>query len=142
VTLYTVGVVKEIPGVRTYVSVDGGLSDNPRPVMYGAEYEATIANKADRPRSAPVRLSGSHCETDTLIGDVPVQAPEQGDILAVFATGAYNYSMASNYNRFPRPAMVLVHEGEAEVIVERETIEDMVRQDRIPARLQSGHVPA
>jgi len=142
VTLYTIGVVKEIPGVRTYVSVDGGLSDNPRPCMYGAEYEATIANKAGRPRQIPVRVSGSHCETDTLIRDVPVQAPEQGDVLAVFATGAYNYAMASNYNRFPRPAMVLVHDGEAEVIVARETMEDLVRQDRIPARLQRGHVPA
>lgn len=134
-TLYTVGPVKEIPGVRTYVAVDGGLSDNPRPALYGAEYEAIVANKADQPRTMPVRVAGKHCETDTLIPEIALQPVEEGDILAVFCTGAYNYAMASNYNRFPRPAMVLVKDGKAELIVERESLDDLVRQDRIPARL-------
>jgi diaminopimelate decarboxylase len=135
VTLYTVGPVKEIPGVRTYVAVDGGLSDNPRPALYGAEYEAIVANKANLPRTMPVRVAGKHCETDTLIPEIALQAVEEGDVLAVFCTGAYNYAMASNYNRFPRPAMVLVRDGKADVIVEREGLEDLVRHDRIPARL-------
>jgi diaminopimelate decarboxylase len=136
-TLYTVMVVKELPGVRTYVSVDGGLSDNPRPGMYDAEYEAVIASKADRKPAMSVRISGAHCETDTLLQEATIQPAEPGDILAVFATGAYNYSMASNYNRFGRPAMVTVYDGRAEVIVERETLDDLVRQDRIPDRLRA-----
>jgi diaminopimelate decarboxylase len=135
-TLYTVVVVKEVPGVRTYVSVDGGLSDNPRPCMYDAEYEAVVANKADREASMSVRVSGAHCETDTLIPDTTIQPAEAGDILAVFATGAYNYSMASNYNRFCRPAMVTVYDGTAEIIVEREELDDLIRHDRVPPRLR------
>ncbi len=134
-TLYRVGPVKEIPGVRTYVTVDGGLSDNPRPALYDAQYEATVANKAAQARSTVVRVAGKHCETDTLIPEIALQPVVEGDILAIFCTGAYNYAMASNYNRFPRPAMVLVHDGQAEVIVERESLEDLVRQDRIPPRL-------
>lgn len=136
-TLYTIGVIKDIPGVRTYVAVDGGLSDNPRPALYGAQYEAIIANKANEPASRAVRIAGRHCEADTLISDTAVQEPERGDILAVFSTGAYNYSMASNYNRFPRPAMVLVNDGEAELITERETLADLVRQDLVPERLRA-----
>ncbi|MBM3500678.1 MAG: diaminopimelate decarboxylase, partial [Armatimonadetes bacterium] len=116
-TLYRVIVVKELPGLRTYVSVDGGLSDNPRPCMYGAEYEAVIANKAGGAPEVSVRVSGAHCETDTLIPDTVLQRAQPGDLLAVFSTGAYNYSMASNYNRFCRPAMVAVHDGAADVIV-------------------------
>ena len=135
-TLYTIGVIKEIPGVRTYIAVDGGLSDNPRPALYSAQYEAVIANKAGQPAGHAVRIAGRHCETDTLIPDTTVQEPERGDTLAVFCTGAYNYSMASNYNRFPRPAMVLVNDGNAELIVEREALADLVRQDVLPARLQ------
>jgi len=135
VTLYTVGPIKEIPGVRTYVAVDGGLSDNPRPALYGAQYEAIVANKANLPPTMAVRVSGKHCETDTLLPEVTLQPVEEGDILAVFCTGAYNYSMASNYNRFTRPAMVLVRDGHADVIVERETLDDLIRQDRIPPRL-------
>jgi diaminopimelate decarboxylase len=135
ITLYTVGPVKEIPGVRTYVSVDGGLSDNPRPGLYDAEYEALVANKADQAAAMVVRVSGKHCETDTLIPEIALQPVEEGDLLAVFCTGAYNYAMASNYNRFPRPAMVLACDGVAEVIVERESLEDLVRQDRVPPRL-------
>jgi diaminopimelate decarboxylase len=137
-TLYTIGVIKEIPGVRTYVSVDGGLSDNPRPALYDAKYDAVVANKAGQPRTNTVTISGKHCETDTLITDLTVPEIVPGDILAVQTTGAYNYSMSSNYNRLPRPAAVLVHDGEADVIVERETIDDLLRQDRIPPRLQSG----
>jgi diaminopimelate decarboxylase len=137
-TLYTVGVVKEIAGVRTFVSVDGGLSDNPRPALYDAKYDAIVANKADRPRTETVTISGKHCETDTLIADL--QAPElaPGDILAVQTTGAYNYSMASNYNRLPRPAVVLVSGGRADLIVRRENLADLVRCDRVPARLRTS----
>lgn len=134
-TLYTVGPVKHIPGVRTYVAVDGGLSDNPRPGFYDAKYDAVVANKAAQPRSMAVRVAGRHCEADTLIPEIALQPVEEGDIIAVFCTGAYNYSMASNYNRFPRPAMVLVRDGQAEVIVDRESLDDLVRQDRIPPRL-------
>jgi diaminopimelate decarboxylase len=140
-TLYTIGVIKEIPGVRTYVSVDGGLSDNPRPALYDAKYEAIVANKAKQPPAKCVTISGKHCETDTLIENIELPILEPGDILAVQTTGAYNYSMASNYNRFLRPAVVLVYQGDAEVIVERETLEDLVRQDRIPTRLQKAPRP-
>lgn len=135
-TLYTVGVIKEVPGIRTYAVVDGGLSDNPRPALYGAKYEAIVANKATSQATQTVTVSGKHCETDTLIEDITLPDLEPGDILAVQTTGAYNYSMASNYNRFPRPAVALVHEGTAEIIVERETLPDLVRQDRIPDRLR------
>jgi len=134
-TLYTIGVVKEIPEVRTYVSVDGGLSDNPRPALYGARYSAIVANRADQRLIRRVTVSGKHCETDTLIADLEVPELEPGDILAVQTTGAYNYSMASNYNRFPRPAAVLVSEGRADIIVARETLDDLIGQDRIPERL-------
>ncbi len=137
-TLYRIIVVKELPGLRTYVSVDGGLSDNPRPCMYDAEYEAVVADRAAERPELTVRVSGAHCETDTLIADTMIQHAAPGDILAVFATGAYNYSMASNYNRFCRPAMVTVYEGTAEIIVEREELDDLVTHDRLPARLQSG----
>jgi len=135
-TLYTVGPVKEIPGVRTYVAVDGGLSDNPRPALYGAEYTVVVANRADQPASMPVRLVGRHCESDTLIEEVALAPVREGDIVAVFSTGAYHYSMASNYNRFPRPAMVLVQDGQADVIVRREGLDDLVRQDVMPERLR------
>ena len=127
---------KGIAGVRTYVAVDGGLSDNPRPALYGAEYTALVANRANEPRTRAVRVAGRHCETDILIDEVALAPVQEGDILAIFSTGAYNYSMASNYNRFPRPAMVLVYDGQADLIVSRESLDDLVRQDRIPERLQ------
>ena len=132
VTLYTVGTVKEIPGIRTYVSVDGGMSDNIRPALYGARYEALLANKADVPSDHVVTIAGSHCEQgDLLIKDVSLPASvARGDILAVPATGAYGYSMASNYNRFPRPAVVAVKDGSAREIVARETYEDLTARDR------------
>jgi len=134
-TLYTIGVVKEIPHVRTYVSVDGGLSDNPRPEMYEAEYVAVVANKANVEPTKVVTVAGKHCETDNLIHDIHLAPPEPGDILAVQSTGAYHYSMASNYNRFTRPAVVLVHKGQADLIVRRETLADVIAHDVIPERL-------
>jgi len=132
VTLYNVGTVKEIPGIRTYVSVDGGMSDNIRPALYGARYEALLANKADVPSDRVVTIAGSHCEQgDLLIKDVSLPASvARGDILAVPATGAYGYSMASNYNRFPRPAVIVVKDGSAREIVARETYEDLTARDR------------
>lgn len=135
VTLYTIGVVKEIPDVRTYVSVDGGLSDNPRPLLYDAEYEALIANRAAARPGRIVRVAGAHCETDTLIPEVALADPQPGDILAVPSTGAYSYAMASNYNRFTRPAMVLVNGDTAELIVRREALDDLLRCDLVPSRL-------
>ncbi|MGI5818725.1 MAG: diaminopimelate decarboxylase [Armatimonadota bacterium] len=138
VTLYTVGVVKEIPDLRTYVAVDGGLSDNPRPALYDAEYEVVVANRADETPTHWVRVAGKHCETDTLIDDINIAECKPGDILAVFATGAYNYAMASNYNRFTRPAMVLCCDGKDDVLVERESLADLIMHDRIPRRLQTG----
>ena len=135
-TLYTIGVVKEIAEIRTYVSVDGGLSDNPRPALYGARYDAIVANKASLPRTQKVTVSGRSCETDTLIVDLHTPEVSAGDILAVQTTGAYNYAMASNYNRLSRPAMVVVREGEAEVIVARESLDELVRMDRVPERLK------
>jgi diaminopimelate decarboxylase len=136
VTLYTVGVVKEIPDLRTYVSVDGGLSDNPRPALYDAEYEAVIANRAGEEPNHWVRVAGKHCETDTLIDNTCMGDCEPGDILAVFSTGAYNYAMASNYNRFTRPAVVMCCDGEDNILVERESLSDLITHDRIPQHLE------
>ena len=137
-TLYTIGVIKEIPEVRTYVAVDGGLSDNPRPALYDAKYSAIVANKATASATKKVTVSGKHCETDTLIEGLMVPELEPGDILAVQTTGAYNYAMASNYNRFLRPAVVLVNDGTAEEIVARESFDDLIRCDRIPPRLRKA----
>ncbi|MHB1000586.1 MAG: diaminopimelate decarboxylase [Armatimonadota bacterium] len=139
-TLYTVGNIKRVPitedpGYRVYAAVDGGLSDNPRPLLYEAVYYAFPANKADKPTTQVITISGRHCETDTLIQDIKITDIEAGDILAVQCTGAYNFSMASNYNRFIRPAAVLVSDGRAELIIERETLDDLVRHDIIPASM-------
>jgi len=135
-TLYTIGTIKDVPGIRRFVSVDGGMSDNPRPALYEAVYEAIVANKPNAPITQEVRLAGKHCECDNLIMELPLPEVEPGDILAVQTTGAYNYTMSSNYNRFPRPAVVLVNEGSAEVIVERETLDDLLAHDRVPERLR------
>lgn len=135
-TLYTVGSVKEIPGVRTYISVDGGLSDNPRPALYEARYEAIVANKADQPHETVVTVAGKHCETDILFPNMSLADPRPGDLLAVQSTGAYNFVMASNYNRFRRPAVVLVNEGKTDLLVRRETFEDLIGRDVIPERFQ------
>ena len=134
-TLYRVGTIKRIPGVRTYVSIDGGLSDNPRPALYEAKYFALNASRADELQSDRVAVAGKHCETDVLIEEADLASPTRGDIVAVYATGAYNYAMASNYNRFRRPAVVLVSEGESDLIIERETLEDVIGHDLLPARL-------
>lgn len=130
VTLYTVGAIKEIPGVRIYAAVDGGMTDNPRYALYQSEYEALAANKAADPKTMTVTLAGKCCESGDLLGEgMPVQQLESGDIVAVLSTGAYNYSMASNYNRLCRPAVVLVREGASRLIVRRETMEDLIRCD-------------
>ena len=130
-TLYTVGTVKRLPGIRTYVSVDGGMSDNPRPVLYGSGYEAFLPRAVSAPRPEAVRLVGKHCESGDLI--VPhAFVPKDlrvGDVVATPVTGAYGYSMASNYNKVPRPAVVFVADGTARVVVRRETLEDMTRLD-------------
>ncbi len=133
VTLYTVGVIKEIPGIRTYVGVDGGMSDNLRPALYGARYEALLANKANEHADRTVTVAGAHCEQgDLLIRDIPLPSGvERGDILCVPATGAYGYSMASNYNRFPRPAVVAVLNGAARVLIRRETYDDLLSHDEV-----------
>lgn len=129
-TLYTVGAIKEIAGVRTYLSVDGGMTDNPRYALYQAPYEAIVANKADAPRDFEVTIAGKCCESGDLIQEhTKIQWCESGDLLAVLATGAYNYSMASNYNRIPRPAVVMVKDGKPRLIVRRESYEDLIRND-------------
>ncbi len=134
-TLYRVGTIKRIPGVRTYVSVDGGLSDNPRPALYEARYFALNASRASEAQSDRVAIAGKHCETDVLIEEADLASPTRGDVVAVYATGAYNYAMASNYNRFRRPAVVLASEGESDLIIERETLEDVLAHDLLPERL-------
>jgi diaminopimelate decarboxylase len=141
-TLYTVGAIKTVllpeePGRRTYVAIDGGLSDNPRPQLYEAVYECLVANRADQPADTLVTIAGKHCETDILIWNTRIAAPYPGDLLAVQTTGAYNFVMASNYNRFLRPAVVLVNAGQADLIVERQSLSDLIRHERIPARLRA-----
>jgi diaminopimelate decarboxylase len=129
ITLYTVGAVKHIPNIRTYVSVDGGMTDNPRYSLYKARYTIVCANKADKPQDKIISLAGRNCETDLLGENMPLQEVEAGDIIAMMSTGAYNYAMASNYNRLPKAAVVMVKDGTARVIVRRETPEDVSRLD-------------
>ncbi len=131
ITLYRVGTIKDVAGHRTYVSVDGGMSDNPRPVLYGSGYEAFIPREAQAERRLPIRLVGKHCETGDVVvseGFVPADLAI-GDILATPVTGAYGHSMASNYNKVPRPAVVFVADGTARTVVRRETLDDLVRLD-------------
>ena len=129
-TLYTVGSVKEIPGFKNYISVDGGMPDNPRYALYQSNYTALIANHASDPKDFRATLAGRCCESGDLLGEnMEIQHPKRGDILAVLVTGAYNYSMASNYNRIPRPPVILVKNGEARIAVRRETYEDLVAND-------------
>ncbi|MBN1332495.1 MAG: diaminopimelate decarboxylase, partial [Synergistales bacterium] len=138
ITLYTVGVIKKIPGYLTYASVDGGMADNPRPALYGARYQAVAANKYDREPIETVTLAGKCCESgDVLIRDLHVPELEPGDIIAVLNTGGYNFSMASNYNRNPRPGMVLLVGKKAFEVVTRQTYEDLVRGEVIPEHLKS-----
>lgn len=136
-TLYTIGSIKEIPGVRKYVAIDGGMTDNIRPAIYKAKYEAMIANKAHEDNVEVVSITGKCCESgDMLIWDIKLPVAKPGDILAVGATGAYGYSMSSNYNRLLRPAAVLVANGESDLILERETYNDLIRNDIIPEKLK------
>ena len=130
ITLYTVGAKKIIPNIRTYVSIDGGMCDNPRYILYQSEYDALVANKADKPKDTKVTIAGKCCESGDLIGEnMPLQDVEAGDIIAVCATGAYNYSMSSNYNRLQKPPVVFVKDGKTRVVVKRETLEDLIRND-------------
>ncbi|RDW19116.1 diaminopimelate decarboxylase [Oceanobacillus arenosus] len=130
ITLYTIGSMKEIPGVRKYISVDGGMADNIRPALYQAKYDAVIANRANKPANNHVTVAGKACESgDQLIKNLPVPEVESGDILAVFSTGAYGYSMASHYNRFANPAVVFVENQTDKLVVKRETYADVVRND-------------
>ncbi len=129
-TLYTVGNIKEIKGIRTFVSVDGGMGDNPRYALYNADYTIEIANKANEPKNFIATVAGKCCESGDLIQEnAPMQKTEVGDILAVLTTGAYNYSMASNYNRIRRPAAVMVNNGKSRLIINRESYEDIVKND-------------
>ena len=130
VTLYTVGSVKEIPGFKNYVSVDGGMADNPRYALYQSPYTALIANKADRPADFCATVAGRCCESGDLLGEgMMLQRPVRGDVLAMLVTGAYQHSMASNYNKIPRPPLVMVKDGQARVVVRRETYEDLLALD-------------
>ncbi len=131
-TLYRVGTIKDVPGVRTYVSVDGGMSDNPRPVLYGSGYEAFLPRATDAARPRTVTVVGKHCESgDIVVRDARVPADlAVGDVLCTPVTGAYGHAMASNYNKVPRPAVVFVRDGAARVVVRRETPDDLLRLDR------------
>ncbi len=129
-TLYTVGSVKTVIGFRNYVSIDGGMPDNPRYALYGSKYTALIANKASLPADYECTIAGRCCESGDLIGErMMIQKPERNDVMAVLVTGAYNYSMASNYNRLPRPPIVAVEGGRARLVLKRETFEDLTRLD-------------
>ena len=130
VTLYTVGILKTLPGIRKFVAIDGGMSDNIRTALYHADYEPVIANKAAEPRTEIVTLCGKHCESgDAVVIDMPIQHPEVGDIACVFATGAYCSTMSSNYNGQPKPAVVFVKDGDARVVTRRETYADLYARD-------------
>lgn len=136
ITLYTVGAIKQTPDGTKYVCVDGGMADNPRPSLYQAKYTAQIANKPLEKNTEKVTIAGRFCESgDILIKDIKLPEVEEGDVLCVYNTGAYNYSMASNYNRVSKPAMVLVNNGKSDIIVKRETLQDIVRNDKLPKRL-------
>lgn len=137
VTLYTVGSSKQVPNGKKYVAVDGGMADNPRPSLYQAIYDAQIVNAKEIEESEKVTICGRFCESgDVLIENIALPKLEEGDIICVYNTGAYNYSMASNYNRVEKPAMVLLNEGKSDLIVKRETLDDLIRQDVIPDRLK------
>jgi diaminopimelate decarboxylase len=129
-TIYTVGTVKEIPDVRTYIAVDGGMSDNMRPMLYGSRYEALIADRAADEPDTPATIAGMHCESgDILVRDAMLAAPRPGDVLVTPATGAYGYAMSSNYNGLPRPPVVFCSDGDARLVVRRETYDDLLARD-------------
>ena len=130
ITLYTTGSTKDIKGIRKYVAVDGGMTDNIRSALYGAKYEAVLANKADYPKEEIVTIAGKNCESgDILIKDINLPKIEVGDILAVFSTGAYHYSMSSNYNQLPKPAVVFTYQGKSRLVIRRQTFEDLIAYD-------------
>jgi diaminopimelate decarboxylase len=130
ITAYRVGTVKEIPGVRTYVAVDGGMSDNMRPMLYGSRYEALIADRAAEPAASTATIAGMHCESgDIIVRDALLAAPAVGDVLVTPATGAYGYAMASNYNGVPRSPVIFCRDGDARVVVRRETYDDLTFRD-------------
>ena len=137
VTLYSVGSSKQVPNGRKYIAIDGGMADNPRPAMYQAVYSAEIANQKDNCKLETITIAGRYCESgDILIENIALPKPEPGDILCVYNTGAYNYSMSSNYNRVEKPAMVLVNNSQSDMIVNRESLEDLVLRECIPDRLK------
>lgn len=139
IQLYTVGNIKKIPNIRTYVSIDGGMTDNVRPGLYQAKYKGLIANKANNHEADNFTISGKCCEsTDILIKNAPLTNPEPGDIFAVFSTGAYGYSMANNYNKIPIPGVVLVKNSNSELIVRNQTYEEMISREIIPERFQNN----
>jgi len=132
ITLYTVGNIKQIPGIRNYLAVNGGMGDNPRYILYQAEYSFVIADRCKDAKTETYTIAGKCCESGDLLGEnVPLQPAKRGDILAVLATGAYNFSMSSNYNRIPRPAMVMVSDGKSRIAVKRESYEDVLKNDII-----------
>lgn len=132
ITLYTIGTIKDIKGVRKYASVDGGMTDNIRPALYQAKYEGLAANKADEEKTDVVTICGKCCESgDVLIRDAQTAHLDRGDILAIFSTGAYCYTMASNYNKNPLPAVVLVKEGSSQLMVKRQSYDDMIKNEMI-----------
>ncbi|MDF2667899.1 MAG: diaminopimelate decarboxylase [Paenibacillus sp.] len=136
-TLYTVGSVKDIPGVRKYVAVDGGMTDNPRPALYDAKYEAMLANRAFDVEEEVVSIAGKCCESgDMLIWDLALPVVRTGDVLAVSCTGAYNYAMANHYNRIRKPAVIFARDGRSDVVVRRDTYADIAGNDVIPERMQ------
>ncbi|HVB09443.1 MAG TPA: diaminopimelate decarboxylase [Bacillota bacterium] len=136
IALYTVGASKRVPGLTPYVAVDGGMGDNIRPALYGATYTVVVANRMHQPHTERVHVVGRYCESgDFLAKDAPVPELRPGDLLAFFGAGAYQLPMASNYNRVPRPAAVLVSQGHADLILARESVEDLLRQDRMPEHL-------
>ena len=137
VTLYSIGSSKQVPHGTKYVAVDGGMADNPRPSMYQAEYFAQIVNKKENAQLEKVTVAGRYCESgDILIKNIELPNPVEGDILCVYNTGAYNYSMASNYNRVQKPAMVLVNNSQSDIIINRENLDDLISHDIIPDRLK------
>lgn len=139
-TLYTTGSLKEVPGVRTYLAVDGGMSDNIRPALYGANYSAVTANRVNEPHSEKVTIAGKCCESgDKLIEEAAVASLAEGDLIAIFCTGAYTYSMASNYNRLPKPAVVFCENGEHQLAIRRETYEDIIRLDIPLQKVERGN---
>jgi diaminopimelate decarboxylase len=130
VTAYTIGTVKEIPRVRTYVAVDGGMSDNLRPMLYGSRYETLIADRAAERADTVVTVAGMHCESgDVIVRDAELPSPREGEILVTPATGAYGYAMANNYNGMPRPPVIFCKDGNARVVVRRETYDDLTARD-------------